>query len=90
MCVRYLFLPKFKGLEGVESSLTGKNLRLVHEVTQLNPWTTSYDRLKVALEEEELVGVPMIDRWRPPYLRSLLCQMREAHILDLINSLVIK
>ena len=27
-------------------SVTGKNLRLVQDITQLNPWTASYGRLK--------------------------------------------
>ena len=80
-------------------SVTGKNLRYVQEVTNLDPWTTSYGKLKTALKTEEMVAVPMQDRWRLPYLSTLLSQRREAHTMvmedeekrltDLIDSLVI-
>ena len=59
-------------------SVTGKNLRLVQEITQLNPWTASYGRLKEALVTEELVEVPQVDSWRLPYLCTLLGQRKEA------------
>ena len=80
-------------------SVTGKNLRFVQDLSQLDPWTTSCGRLKEALIAEELVEVPLLDRWRLPYLCTLLSQRRQAHNLaledeenrleDLINSLVI-
>ena len=79
--------------------MTGKKLRFVQDLSQLDPWTTSCGRLKEALIAEELVEVPLLDRWRLPYLCTLLSQRRQAHNLaledeenrleDLINSLVI-
>ena len=34
-------------------SVTGKNLRLIQELTQLNPWTACNGGLKAALERSE-------------------------------------
>ena len=80
-------------------SVTGKNLLLVQELSGMNPWTATPGRLKAALQAEEVVDVPALDRWRLSYLSSLLRQRGEAHYLaleddeqritDLINSLVI-
>lgn len=80
-------------------SVTGRNLRLVQEMSGLDPWTTSQGRLKTALRREEMVAVPVQDRWRLPYLCTLLSQRREAHnmamedeeqrLTGLIDSLVI-
>ena len=80
-------------------SVTGKNLNLVQEMTRLNPWTTSRGKLKAALEDHEMVDVPLLDRWRLPYLCKLLSQRSEAffhanedeqkRLTELINSLVI-
>ena len=47
--------------------------------TALNPWSTSRKKLKDALVAGEAVQVPEQDRWRLPYLSSLLSQRREAH-----------
>ena len=79
-------------------SVSGKNLRLVQDISQLNPWNTSYGKLKQALVSVETVEVPLMDRWRLPYLCTLLAQRREAHNLvqeeeedrleELVNSLV--
>ena len=60
-------------------SVTGKNLQLVKGISHLDPWTCSYGKLKAALITAELVEVPQQDRWRLPYLCSLLAQRREAH-----------
>ena len=80
-------------------SVTGKNLWLVHELTNLNPWTVHYGKLRAALQAEQRVQVPDLDRWRLPYLMSLLRQRREAYtsaeeehekeLTELIESLVI-
>ena len=80
-------------------SVTGKNLRLIQELTQLNPWTASNGGLKAALERSEQADVPVLDRWRLPYLCSLLSQRSQAYYMvmedeeerlsDLINSLVV-
>ena len=55
-------------------SVTGKNLQYIQEATGLSPWTTSKRRLVAG----ELADVPPQDRWRLPYLNSLLSQRREA------------
>ena len=78
--------------------MTGKNLRLAQDISHLNPWNTPYGKLKQALVSAETVEVPLMDRWRLPYLCTLLAQRREAHNLvqeeeeerleELINSLV--
>jgi hypothetical protein len=60
-------------------SVTGKNLQLVHDLTNLDPWTTSYGKLKAALVTAEMVEVPQQDKWRLPYLCPLLAQRSEAH-----------
>ena len=59
-------------------SVTGRNLQYIQEATGLSPWTTSKRRLRDALVAGELVDVPPQDRWRLPYLNSLLSQRREA------------
>ena len=79
-------------------SVTGRNLRLVQETANLDPWTNSTNNLRRALISSEMVEVPIMDRWRLPYLRSLISQRREANSLameaeetrleELIESLV--
>ena len=64
-------------------SVTGKNLSLLAEVSNLNPWCANQDRVKMALISAEIVEVPPMDSWRLPYLWSLLAQKREAHTLAL-------
>ena len=80
-------------------SVTGKNLRLIEETVNLDPWTTSSNKLRNALIIQETVEVPAMDRWRLPYLCSLLSQRRaaqnqameeeETRLDELIDSLVI-
>ena len=60
-------------------TVTGKNLQLLKDITGMDPWTTSNGRLKEALVGAELVEVPERDRWRLPYLGSLLAQRGEAN-----------
>ena len=79
-------------------SVTGKNLRFLHDLSHLDPWSTSKGKLRGALTLAEVVEVPVRDRWRLPYLSSLLAQRRRAYELvleaetsildDIINSLV--
>jgi hypothetical protein len=64
-------------------SVTGKNLQYIYDASGLSPWTASYGRLRDALVAGEVVEVPLQDRWRLPYLSSLLSQRREAHNLAL-------
>ena len=49
-------------------SVTGRNLWLIHELTNLNPWAAQYGRLRAALHAEKIVAVPDQDRWRLQYL----------------------
>ena len=60
-------------------SVTGRNLQLVEELSKLNPWSTSNNKMKHALAAAEQVEVPVQDRWRLPYLCSLLSQRGDAH-----------
>ena len=79
-------------------SVIGKNLQYIFEESGLSPWTASQCGLRAALVAGELVQVLPQDRWRLPYLRSLLRQRREAHtdalddeetrLTELIDSLV--
>ena len=79
-------------------SVTGKNLNYIAESSGLNPWTVQQAKLRAALVAEEVVLVPLQDRWRVPYLCSLLSQRGEAYKLvmeedekrltELIDSLV--
>ena len=62
---------------------TRKNLQYIAEVSGLNPWNASPAKLKAALAAEESIMVPQQDRWRVPYLCSLLSQRGEAHNLAL-------
>ena len=64
-------------------SVTGKNLQYIYDASGLNPWTVSQGRLKAALVAGEVAEVPLQDRWRLTYLRSLLSQRRVAHSLAL-------
>ena len=49
----------------------------------MNPWTATPGRLKAALQAEEAVDVPVIDRLRLGYLSILLRQRGEVHYLAL-------
>ena len=64
-------------------SVTGKNLRLIHDLSHLDPWSTSREKLKCSLTSAEVLEVPIRDRWRIPYLSSLLAQRRKAYQLAL-------
>ena len=65
--------------------MLGRNLRLILDITHLDPWTTSYGKMKAALVTSEMVEVPELDKWRLPYLWSLLAQKREAHFSAMEN-----
>ena len=56
--------------------MTGRNLRLVQETSNLESWKTGYGRLKKALTTAKVLEV---DRWRLPYFYFLLAQRREDH-----------
>ena len=59
-------------------SLTGRNIWLIHELTDLNLWTASKQRLRAALCVQEVVEVTLQDEWRIPFLSSLFSQRRGA------------
>ena len=80
-------------------TVTGRNLRHIQDVSQLDPWVTSHTRVKSQQLNNELVTVPNEDKWRLPYLQDLLRQRSLAYyssseenfqfIDNLIKSLVI-
>jgi hypothetical protein len=60
-------------------STTGKNLKLLEEITGLDPWVYGSDRVKQELVKAEKVEVPQLDQWRVGYLASLLEQRQRLH-----------
>ena len=62
-------------------SVTAKNIQLIKEMTNLDPRTTSNMKMKQALVAAEIVEVPEVDKWRLPYLCSLLAKRGIAHSL---------
>ena len=89
--------PTLIVLEDMQS-VAGKNFKLIQDMTKLNPWTSSRGKLRAAIERSEMVTDPPLDRWRQPYLCTLLSQRSEAYfatneeeqkrLSDLLNSLV--
>ena len=68
------------GLVGQDiRSTTGKNLKLIMELTGLDPRAYGALRLREALINAELVEVPPVDRWRVRYLSSLLEERQRLH-----------
>ena len=57
---------------------TGRNLYLIRDLTGLDPWCCSSEKVKKALGEK-MVEVPEQDMWRIPYLERLLEERGEAH-----------
>ena len=78
---------------------TAKNLKMVRDMSGLDPWTAVPWKLKEALFKKQLVDIPQQDVWKVDYLRSLLGQLQEAkqlvqqdridYIQDLIDTLVL-
>ena len=76
---------------------TAKNIKLVETVSGTKLWTVGQSKLKKELHCNQMVGIPIRDRWRLAYLSSLLRQLQEAklyvkedqitRIQELINSL---
>ena len=62
-------------------STTGRNLMLVKDISGLDPWVCSPNKLKEVLQEREQVMVPTQDMWRVKYLCTLLGQRQELHYL---------
>ena len=92
--VRVLFNLVARDLQ----TITAKNIRFVEKESETDLWTVSQYVLKQKLHSNQLVDIPIRDRWRVDYLSSLLRQLQEAKLLaqveqvtrlqDLINSLV--
>ena len=45
----------------------------------MNPWTANQNDIRDALIAKETVPVPVMDKWRLPYLCSLLSQRSQAY-----------
>ena len=82
----------------VRSNL-GKNLKLLREETDLEPWTADRVQMKLAIHRKEQVEIEANDYWRIDFLSKLLDdriqavynldEKSETYITSLINSLVI-
>ena len=88
------------GLAGRDlRTTTGRNLKLVHDLSGLDPWETSSAKLREELIRKLEIDVPPTDKWRAPYLATLLKQRQMFYyqgdsesmktISVLINSLCI-
>ena len=88
------------GLAGRDlQSTTGKNLKLLKDLSELDPWVSGSTRLKEALVEKERHEIPPMDHWRVSYLSSLLERRQQLHyqgeeegvkqLSDLIDALCI-
>ena len=68
--------PSYEVMAGLADrdlrSTTGRNLRLVQDLSWLDPWETSSAKLENELIRKFKVDVPPTDKWRAPYLASLL------------------
>ena len=62
----------------IRSSL-GKNLKIIRDITGLDPWIASKKHLRSALELGLQTPVPEVDFWRTKYLAKLLAERSEAH-----------
>ena len=88
------------GLAGWDlQSTTGRNLKLLKDLSELDPWVSGSTRLKEALVEKERHEIPPMDHWRVSYLSSLLERRQQLHyqgeeegvkqLSDLIDALCI-
>ena len=93
--VRVLFNYVARDLQ----STTAKNIKLVKDVSGLDPWDTGPRKLREAIHGNLSVDIPPLDFWKLIYLRTLLMQLQEAkhcvqedrmkYLQGLIDSLVI-
>ena len=58
---------------------TGRNLRLVSELSGLDPWIASSEKIKEQLLIQDKADIPLTDQWRVPYLSSLLEKRQSLH-----------
>ena len=64
---------------------TAKNLDLVRQETNLDPWTVKPLLVKQELKLRELVEIASEDKWRVVYLSKLLEQRQELHYKAIEN-----
>ena len=64
-------------MAGDIQSVTGKNMSLIGEITNINPLKTSYGKQKAAFKDDKLSPFLPQDRWCLPYLYPLISEMRE-------------
>ena len=57
----------------------GRNLRLINELTGLDPWCYGNQRVKHELKQNLKKNIPSIDSWRLPYLDNLLASKATAY-----------
>ena len=77
----------------------GSNVRLLLDITGLDPWTTSVSTMKAALRDSLIADIPPPDSWRVNFLSKLLSERESAYFnyneeyteetTQLINSLVV-
>ena len=68
------------GLAGRDiRTTTGKNLKLLEELSGLDPWVFGSGRMKQELVKAETVEVPEQDLWRVDYLARLLEERQVLH-----------
>ena len=60
-------------------STTGSNIKLLEDLSGLNPWEYGTIRMKQELEKKDVVEIPEQDNWRIAYLASLLEQRQVQH-----------
>ena len=68
------------GLAGRDiRSITGKNLKMLEEISGLDTWVYGSGRIKQELVKTEIVAVPPQDQWRVGYLARLLEERQLLH-----------
>ena len=60
-------------------SVTGKNIRVIMEMSGSNLWSESPGKVRANLLEAETVTIEREDRWRVKYLETLLKHRQEWH-----------
>ena len=58
---------------------TGKNLDLIRQEANMDPWTVKSHAVKKKLTQSETVDVREEDKWRVKYLAKLLEQRQELY-----------
>ena len=61
----------------------GQNIAFIEELSGRDIWETSPDLMRSILSEKETVSPPQEDIWRIPYLKKLLIQREELHVMGM-------